>query len=84
MTSFGTTDEGIFPATLAPHEGNHLAGSGTKTVEDVMTLIGIARERRICQLCFERKPEECHRSLVARDMEFCGNGANLKVEHIRY
>ena len=51
---------------------------------DVMVLVGIAKTQRICLLCFERKPEECHRSLVAREMENHGNGAKLKVEHIRY
>ena len=52
--------------------------------EDVLTLIEHAKERRICLLCFERKAEECHRSLIAREMEKRGNGSNLRVEHIRY
>jgi len=52
--------------------------------EDVMLLIEHAKDRRICLLCFERKAEECHRSLVAREMEKRGNGSNLRVEHIRY
>ena len=56
----------------------------SKRIEDVMTLIEMAKERRICLLCFERRPEECHRMLVARAMESHGNSANLKVEHIRY
>ncbi|MEI6071860.1 MAG: DUF488 domain-containing protein [Verrucomicrobiae bacterium] len=57
-----------------------LAGRG----EEILTLIDCAKNRRICLLCFERKPEECHRSLVARDMEKRANGSNLRVEHIRY
>lgn len=52
--------------------------------EDVLSLIDFAKGQRICLLCFERKPEECHRSLVAREMEKRGNGSNLRVEHIRY
>lgn len=47
-------------------------------------LIALARERRICLLCFERKPEECHRSLVAHEMEQRANAADIRVEHIRY
>lgn len=52
--------------------------------EDIRELIAFAGDRRICLLCFERKPEECHRSLVAREMEKQGNGSNLEVKHIRY
>lgn len=52
--------------------------------EDIRELIDFAEDRRICLLCFERKPEECHRSLVAKEMEKQGNRANLEVQHIRY
>jgi uncharacterized protein (DUF488 family) len=47
-------------------------------------LVELARERRICLLCFERKPEECHRSLVAHEMEQRAAAADIRVEHIRY
>jgi len=51
---------------------------------DIETLNNLAREYRICLLCFERNPEECHRSLVAQKMQILENSFNLKVEHIRY
>ena len=47
-------------------------------------LVELAQERRICLLCFERKPEECHRSLVAHEMEQRTARGNVRVEHIRY
>jgi len=53
-------------------------------IEDIETLNNMARERRICLLCFERNPQECHRSLVAEKMQTLENSFNLKVEHIRY
>jgi uncharacterized protein (DUF488 family) len=56
----------------------------SQRTQDVMLLVEQAKERRICLLCFERKAEECHRSLVAREMEKHGNDSNLTVEHIRY
>ncbi len=51
---------------------------------EVDALIKLAREKRICLLCFERNPAECHRSLVAREMEQRGGNAPVQVEHIRY
>lgn len=50
----------------------------------IQELIQLAQERRICLLCFERKPEECHRSLVAHEMETKADGVTVRVEHIRY
>jgi len=47
-------------------------------------LVELAQERRICLLCFERKPEECHRSLVAHEMEQRTTRGHVQVEHIRY
>jgi uncharacterized protein (DUF488 family) len=47
-------------------------------------LIKLAREKRICLLCFERNPAECHRSLVAREMERRAKDSPVQVEHIRY
>lgn len=54
----------------------------TRTAE-VESLCQLAGERRICLLCFERNPAECHRSLVAREMERRSAG-RASVEHIRY
>lgn len=47
-------------------------------------LIKLAREKRICLLCFERNPAECHRSLVAREMERRAKDSPVQVEHIHY
>lgn len=47
-------------------------------------LIDLAQKRRICLLCFERKPEECHRSLVANEMVQRTAHNAVRVEHIRY
>lgn len=55
-----------------------------REVEWVDELVTLAATRRICLLCFERKAEECHRSLIAREMELRSNGLKLKVEHISY
>jgi uncharacterized protein (DUF488 family) len=52
--------------------------------EDVDVLISMAKKEKISLLCFERNPRECHRSLVALEMEKRGNGSNLRVEHIEY
>jgi uncharacterized protein YeaO (DUF488 family) len=56
----------------------------SKRLDAVTALIEMAKQRRICLLCFERRPEECYRMLVARAMESHGSGSNLKAEHIRY
>ncbi len=47
-------------------------------------LIKLASEKRICLLCFERNPAECHRSLIAREMEQRAKDSSVQVEHIRY
>jgi uncharacterized protein (DUF488 family) len=51
---------------------------------EIDALIKLAREKRICLLCFERNPAECHRSLVAQEMEQRGKDSPVQVEHIRY
>ena len=56
----------------------HLARQG----EEVRALLDLAAERSICLLCFERDPEVCHRSLVARRM--AAEQPDLVVHHIRY
>lgn len=55
----------------------------SQTVQ-IDALIKLAREKRICLLCFERNPAECHRSLVAREMERRAEDFPVQVEHIRY
>jgi uncharacterized protein (DUF488 family) len=47
-------------------------------------LIKLSREKRICLLCFERNPAECHRSMVAREMERRAKEFPVQVEHILY
>jgi len=54
-----------------------------QTVE-VDRLIELARGKRICLLCFERDPAECHRSLIALDMTKRSGTRLLTPEHIRY
>ena len=51
---------------------------------EVDELIELAGEETISLLCFERDPMECHRSLVAREMEKRAKDTNLIVEHIHY
>ena len=55
-----------------------------KQTAEVDALIKLAREKRIALLCFERNPAECHRSLVAREMEQRAKDSPVQVEHIRY
>ena len=52
--------------------------------EDIEFLIDLASRKCISLLCFERDPDECHRSLVAHEMVQRSNGLNLQIEHIRY
>lgn len=51
---------------------------------EVDALVKLSREKRICLLCFERNPAECHRSLVAREMKQRAKELPVQVEHIRY
>ena len=51
---------------------------------EIDALIKLSREKHICLLCFERNPAECHRSLVAREMEQRAKDSPVRVEHIRY
>jgi len=51
---------------------------------EIDALIKLSREKRICLLCFERNPADCHRSLVAREMEHRAKDSPVQVEHIRY
>jgi len=51
---------------------------------EVENLCRLAAQKRICLLCFERNPAECHRSLIARRMETRIHLGALRVEHIRY
>jgi len=55
-----------------------------REVEWVDELVTLAATRRICLLCFERDASQCHRSLIAREMEQRSNGLKLKVKHIAY
>jgi len=55
-----------------------------REVEWIDQLVSLAATRRICLLCFERNAAECHRSLIAREMEHRSNGLKLRVEHICY
>jgi uncharacterized protein (DUF488 family) len=55
-----------------------------REVEWVDHLVSLAAARRICLLCFERNAAECHRSLIAREMELRSNRLKLKVEHMSY
>lgn len=55
-----------------------------KVVNEVDDLVTLAATRRICLLCFERNAAECHRSLIANEMERRSAGLKLQVEHIKY
>jgi uncharacterized protein (DUF488 family) len=55
--------------------------SRTAEVDELVTL---AARRRICLLCFERDSAQCHRSLIAREMEMRSCGLKLTVDHIKY
>jgi uncharacterized protein (DUF488 family) len=55
-----------------------------REIEWVDELVALAATRRICLLCFERNANECHRSLIAREMERRSNGLKLRVDHISY
>ncbi|NRB75051.1 MAG: DUF488 domain-containing protein [Verrucomicrobiales bacterium] len=52
--------------------------------EEVDELVDLTEKETISLLCFERDPMECHRSLVAREMEKRGKDRGLAVDHIRY
>jgi uncharacterized protein (DUF488 family) len=51
---------------------------------EVVALADLAATEVISLLCFERNPEECHRSLLAAEMISRSKTHSLKVEHIRY
>jgi uncharacterized protein (DUF488 family) len=55
-----------------------------KQTAELDALIKLSHEKCICLLCFERDPAECHRSLVAREMEQRAKDSPVQVEHIRY
>jgi uncharacterized protein (DUF488 family) len=55
-----------------------------KVLSEVDDLVTLAATRRICLLCFERNAAECHRSLIAHEMERRSAGLKLQVEHIKY
>lgn len=50
--------------------------------ETIRSLCEYARDERVCLLCFERDPAECHRSLIAQAMETLD--PKLSVSHLRY
>ena len=56
----------------------------SRSIEEVDFLIRLAARERISLLCFERDPDQCHRSLIACAMIERSNGRKLRVEHIRY
>ena len=48
---------------------------------DLQTLVGVIESgRRVCLLCFEADPAECHRSLVADALKV---QIPLKIKHLR-
>ena len=49
--------------------------------EAIDELHSLAVHRRCCLLCLENKPEECHRSELAKVVAKC-NGSQLEIEHI--
>jgi len=49
---------------------------------DIEFLTDLATKKRICLLCFERNPKECHRSLIAIEMEKAAANSELQVQHI--
>jgi uncharacterized protein (DUF488 family) len=51
---------------------------------EVEALADLAAKEVISLLCFERNPEECHRSLLATAMIARSKTHHLRVEHIRY
>jgi uncharacterized protein (DUF488 family) len=55
-----------------------------REVEWIDELVALAATKRICLMCFERNAAECHRSLIAREIEQRSNGLKLKAEHISY
>jgi len=43
-------------------------------------LVGRAQRVRVCLLCYEREPEECHRSLIAE--EVAHRNTRVRVTHL--
>lgn len=56
----------------------------TANQKAVVGLRELATNERICLLCYERDPEQCHRSLVAAEMQGGARGTQFHVDHIRY
>jgi len=52
-------DHKRFLLVFNKHMKTHMAQT------DLQTAIGLAHGRTSCLLCYERKPEECHRTIVA-------------------
>jgi uncharacterized protein (DUF488 family) len=55
----------------------HMATTGARV--DLARAISAARDRTACLLCFERRPEKCHRAIVADAMVDVGGFA---LEHL--
>jgi Uncharacterized conserved protein len=50
--------------------------------EDLQELAGLLPQGRCCLLCFEADPAECHRSLIAAELEK-GSAGGLEIRHLR-
>ncbi len=50
--------------------------------EDLQELSGLIAQSRCCLMCFEADPAECHRSLIAQELEKELAG-KLEIEHLR-
>lgn len=70
LKGLGDPKEGREAARSGDHEAflriftNHMKTAGA--VADLQTAIGLASSSVSCLLCYERNPEECHRTIVAR------------------
>ena len=70
LRGLGTPAEGRQAARAGRHDelrriyGEHLATSGARAELAELGAL-VAGGRRVCLLCFERRPEHCHRSMVA-------------------
>ncbi|HHY37397.1 MAG TPA: DUF488 domain-containing protein [Clostridia bacterium] len=57
---------------------NHLKGH----YSELLLIEDLIETRRCCLLCYEKKPEICHRQLIARELQNLSKNTKVEVVHL--
>jgi uncharacterized protein (DUF488 family) len=85
LRGLGTPAEGRLAARAGRHAemrrifGTHLLTAGAQAEMGELTALVAEGGRRVCLLCFERHPEQCHRAVVADELV---RRLGVRVEHL--